>query len=235
MPRLDRLAALGMRGRHLSEQLRAATALPPAQLVPARMAAAGRRAAVYVHGEIGGWWDGIDPDAFIRDVHALDVDDIDLHINSPGGSVFDATAMYTAVLDHPARVTAHINGIAASAAAFLAMAADEVEIAKPARMMIHDASGLAYGPPAVMQEMHDLLDGLSDTVAEIHADRAGGTTRQWRERMRETTWFTARAAVDAGLADRITADRAAEDDAPVESLRSQLVRARARARFEKRG
>jgi ATP-dependent protease ClpP protease subunit len=91
-------------------------------------------------------------------------------------------------------------------------------------MMIHDASGLTIGNASDMRQMADLLDELSNTIATIYADRAGGTTASWRTAMQAETWYGASEAVKAGLADRVANDTTA---AP-ENLRSQRIRARAR-------
>lgn len=190
-------------------------------------AAAPRRATVYLHGVVGDDWEGLDSATFVPALDALDVDDIDLRINSPGGLVFDGVGIYTALLEHKARVTAHVDGMAASAASFIAQAGDDILVKKPARMMIHDASAVAWGPPALMREVADLLDSLSDDIAGIYADRAGGKASTWRKAMTAETWYSSAQAVAAGLADRVVDSRGTQD-AP-EDRRSQLIRARARA------
>lgn len=183
---------------------------------------------LYVYDVIGGW----DNDAaeFVQAVHAIDSKAIDLHINSPGGFVYDAVAMYEAIAAHKATVNVHIDGLAASAASFLAMAGDSISIAKAGRMMIHDAQGIGIGGPADMREYADLLDAISDDISGYYADRAGGKPETWRTAMRSTTWYSAQQAVDAGLADRVVgANRKSEP----ENLRSQLIRARAHVTLER--
>lgn len=179
-------------------------------------------AKLYVYDVIGGW--DLDAAEFVRAVHAIKAPAIDMHVNSPGGFVYDAVAMYEAVKSHPATVTTRIDGLAASAASFLAQAGDEVEIAKGGRVMIHDAQGIAIGSPADFREYADLLDAVSDDISGYYADRAGGTPASWRKAMTATTWYSAAQAVDAGLADRVTdSGKSAPED-----MRSQLIRARAR-------
>ena len=90
---------------------------------------------------IGDPWEGITAKDFVTELRAITASKINLHINSPGGYVDDALAMYTAIQQHPADVTAYIESVAASAASFVAMAADKVVIAKNAKIMIHDAHG----------------------------------------------------------------------------------------------
>lgn len=197
------------------------------------------RTKVYLYGEIGGWWDGIDAHQFVRDLDAIGDTGIDLHINSGGGSVFDGIAIYAALQNHASDVTTVVDSLAASAASFIAMAGDTIEIEKPGRMMIHDAQGLALGNAGDLRTMADLLDELSGTISEIYADRAGGKASEWRDAMLTDNglgrWYTAQQAVDAGLADKIVgADKAKADkadtetEAPVEDRATQLIRARAR-------
>ena len=90
-------------------------------------------------------WDGTSAAAFASELKSITAPAIDLHINSPGGMVFEATAIYTALKRHPSTVDVHIDGLAASAASFVAMAGDSVSIEKPAKMMIHDARGVVIG------------------------------------------------------------------------------------------
>jgi ATP-dependent protease ClpP protease subunit len=181
------------------------------------------RAEVFIYDIIDSWG-GVNANDFVQNLRAITAKSIDLHINSPGGLVFDAVAIYSALKNHSATVDVSIDGIAASAASFIAMAGDSIAIEKPAKMMIHDAGGLVFGNAADMRQMADLLDELSDTIAEIYADRAGGSVDSWRTAMKAETWYSASDAVKAGLADRVANDSKA---AP-EDRRSQQIRARAR-------
>lgn len=188
--------------------------------------ASGATAKLYVYDVIGGW--DLDSSDFVQAVHAITAPAVDMHINSPGGFVYDAVAMFEAVKSHTATVTTHIDGLAASAASFLALAGDTVEIAKRGRMMIHDAQGVGIGSPADMREYADLLDSVSDDISGYYADKAGGTPASWRKAMTATTWYSAQQSVDAGLADRVTDSGTS---AP-EDMRSQLIRARARVHLK---
>jgi Clp protease len=85
------------------------------------------------------------------------------------------------------------------------MAGDRIVMSPYSEMMIHDGSGLEVGNAAKMREMADLLDRQSNKIAQIYADRAGGTADAWRALMRAETWFSAQEAVDAGLADEVSA------------------------------
>jgi len=214
---LDKLTALAEQGRRMAHR-------PQASGDWYRIRNAGDRAEVLLYGVIGDEWDGNDASTFVRDLNAITAKTIDLHVNSTGGLVFDGIAIYAALRNHPARVEVSVDGVAASAASFIAMAGDRITVEKPAKLMIHDAAGLVIGDAADMRQMADLLDELSDTIAGIYADRAGGSVASWRESMRAETWYSAHEAVKAGLADAVANDRQA---AP-EDRRSQQIRARAR-------
>lgn len=177
---------------------------------------------LYVHGIIGGW--DLDSSEFVQAVHGITASAIDLHINSPGGFVYDGVAMYEALAGHPAAVNVHIDGLAASAASFLAMVGDTVSIARAGRMMIHDAQGVGIGSPAEMREYADLLDAVSDDIAGFYAGRAGGKPADWRNAMTATTWYSSSQAVDHGLADTVSGTT---DNRP--DNRTRLIQARHRA------
>lgn len=159
-----------------------------------------RKATVYIYDEIG--YFGVSAADFVRDVGGLDVDEIELHINSPGGDAFDGIAIYNVLQQHPAKVTTHVDSLAASAASFIAMQ-DRVVVTKQATLMIHDAHGLVIGNAADMRDTSELLDKISDTIASIYADKTGGTVEEFRAMMRDETWFNAEEAMAAGLVDEI--------------------------------
>lgn len=173
-------------------------------------AAGGTAADVYIYDMIDSWW-GVSASSFVRDLEALDVETINLRVNSPGGSVYDGVAIMNALRRHPANVIATVDGLAASAASFIIQAADEVVMGRGTELMIHDASTIGWGNAADMLEMAAHLDRLSGTIAGIYAERAGGTTDTWREAMQAETWYTADEAVKAGLADRVDGKDAAPD------------------------
>ena len=156
-------------------------------------------AEVHIYDEIGYW--GTSAKDFAQQLAELDVDRIQLRINSPGGNAWDGVAIMNTLRRHRARVEVTVDGIAASAASLIAMAGDHIVMNRSAQMMIHDASGMAWGNAATMRETADLLDKLSDSYADAYAKRAGSTRGQWRDAMRAETWYTAEEAVLAGLAD----------------------------------
>ena len=156
-------------------------------------------AEVHIYDEIGYW--GTSAKDFAQQLAELDVDRIQLRINSPGGNAWDGVAIMNTLRRHRARVEVTVDGIAASAASLIAMAGDHIVMNRSSQMMIHDTSGMAWGNAATMRETADLLDKLSDSYADAYAKRAGGTRSAWRDVMQAETWYTAEEAVLAGLAD----------------------------------
>lgn len=172
-------------------------------------------AEVVIYDEIG--WFGVTAEDFMAELRGLDVGEITLRVNSPGGEIFDGIAIHNLLRSHRARVTTYVDSLAASIASVIALAGDRVIMQPHSQMMIHDGSGLAIGNAADMREMADLLDRQSDNIASVYAERAGGTPEEWRERMRAESWFTAQEAVDAGLADEVAPTRQRPDEGePVE-------------------
>ena len=159
------------------------------------------RAKVRIYDAIGGWW-GTNAADFVAELDALDVDELEVHVNSPGGAVWDGVAIMNALKQHRAKVTIVVDGLAASAASIVAMAGDEVVMAEGSQMMVHQASGGAWGNAETMRDMVGILDKIDVSMATIYARRAGGTRASWLDVMRAETWYTAEEAVEAGLADR---------------------------------
>lgn len=164
-------------------------------------------ADVYLYAEIGDsfFGDSVSASQFAKDVAGLDVKTINLHVNSPGGDIFDGIAIANTLRQHDAKVVATVDGIAASAASFILMAADEVVMGQYSELMIHDAWGIVVGNSDDMTEAAGLLNKASDNIAQMYADRTGGDVASWRNLMKTETWFSAQEAVDAKLADRVLA------------------------------
>ncbi|AGW94606.1 peptidase [Ralstonia pickettii DTP0602] len=149
------------------------------------------------------WWGGVAPESFVKALRGIDASTIHLRINSPGGSVFAARAMEQALRDHKARIVVHIDGLAASAATFIAMAGDEIVMSKGALFMIHKAWTGTWGNATDLRAEADLLDKIDGTLADTYAERTGVEAAQVAEWMAAETWFTADEAVKHGFADRV--------------------------------
>lgn len=166
----------------------------------------GTTAKLYLYDVIDSWggdW-GVSAKEFNAALAEIgDVSQINLHVNSPGGECYEGIAILNALRRHPATVTAIVDGLAASAASFIAAGADQVVMARNSEMMIHDAWGIALGPAADMHAAGDRLDKISNNIASVYAAKAGGTDQSWRDFMLAETWYSAEEAVAVGLADRV--------------------------------
>lgn len=178
----------------------------------------------------GGDW-GVSAKEFTAVLDALPAatQTIELHINSPGGEIYEAIAISNALRDHPARIVAVVDALAASAASFLAMAADEIVMGRYSEMMIHTALGAAYGNSATLRATATELDRFNANMASIYADRAGGTVDNWLTAMAAETWYSADEAVAAGLADRVADLPRRPDAKPTARFDLSIYAHRARA------
>lgn len=163
-------------------------------------------ATIYLYDVIGYdfWTDGgITAKQFTEDLAAIKATTIHLRINSPGGDVFEARAIQTALRQHPANVVAHIDGLAASAATYIMLAADEIEAVDGALIMIHDAWALVVGNKSDMIKMADTLAKIDEGIAADYVHKTGKSEKQINEWMAEETSFTAKEALENGFIDRI--------------------------------
>ncbi|MFE2382200.1 head maturation protease, ClpP-related [Streptomyces misionensis] len=197
-------AAFQANQRERAEKQRTALGVEARSWYRITNAASDTEAEVMLYDEVGGWF-GATADEFIADLRGITAPNLRVRINSPGGSVFEGIAIANALRSHPANITIQVDGIAASIASVIAMSGDRIEMAPNTMLMIHDASGVCMGDSADMQEMAELLDLISDNIADAYAARAGGTRAEWRDRMRAETWYLPEDAVEAGLADEAIA------------------------------
>lgn len=162
---------------------------------------------IMIYDEIGPDWLGlVSATRVSAELAALAGQDVTMRINSPGGDVAEGLAIYNAMLRH-ARVTVEIDGLAASAASFVAMAGRQIRIAENAIVMIHDAMAFVrgYQNPRQTRELLQALDTHTATIAGIYAKRAGdkATVEQIREWMDANTYMDSAAALERGFADVI--------------------------------
>lgn len=134
--------------------------------------------------------------------------EISVRINSDGGEVTNALSIYRALAEHPARVVAHVDGIAASSASVILMAADSRRISESAFVMIHNPRSFEVGEAADLRKMADLLDQFRDQILGIYAARTGQSRERVQQWMDAETWFDADESLANGFADEITANKA---------------------------
>lgn len=132
------------------------------------------------------------------------VGEINVYINSNGGSVFEGVAIYNQLRRHPAKKTVYIDGFACSVASVIAMAGDEVVMPKNALMMIHNPWMYTYGNAAELRKAADDLDTITRGIRQAYLTKAGEKLDEKRltEMMDAETWLTAEECLALGLADR---------------------------------
>jgi ATP-dependent protease ClpP protease subunit len=177
-------------------------------------------AEILLYDIIGGYnddWVRQSAKNFIDKLKALgDVREISLRINSAGGDVFEAQAIYSYLRNHKAQKTVRVDGIAASAASLVAMVGDKVIMPSNALMMIHNPMSWTWGEASEMREAADILDKVRDTIAAVYVAKTGLEYDKIKAMMDEETWMTAEEALALGFCDET--DEAIEVAACARSL-----------------
>lgn len=160
-------------------------------------------AEISIYDEIGGW--GITAQRFAKDLKALgdNLKQINLHIHSPGGDVFDGIAIYNLLKNHPANKTVYIDGLAASMASVIAMVGKTIIMPENAMMMIHKPWGIQGGDADDMRKYADLLDKVENTLIPAYAEKTGKTPEELAEMLSAETWLSAKECVEHGFADQL--------------------------------
>ena len=203
----------GTYGQWMAEISARWNALPDAERAVSREAASARLAAdiraqddgptlMHLYDEIG--WFGVQAADVVEALAGIK-GDVEVHLNSPGGSIFDGLAIYATFRQHPGTVSMVVDGLAASAASFIAMAAapGKLQVTPNGTMMIHEGSGICFGDAKDMADMAEVLDEASENIASIYAARAGKSAAEYRALMKAETWAVGKKAVALGLADSV--------------------------------
>lgn len=160
-------------------------------------------ATIYLYDVIDTYW-GVSAKDMIDALDAAKgVPLVNLHINSPGGDVFEARAIIAAMKRFDGKIVAHIDSLAASAATSVALAASEVVISQGAFFMIHNASGMVWGDKNAMRETADLLEKIEGAIVADYTGKTGRDESQIVAWMNDETWFSADEALANGFVDRI--------------------------------
>lgn len=176
---------------------------------PRALAQDGDETTIYIYEPIvsddltAEFYGGVSAQSMVPQIRAIQGGTIHLRISSPGGDVFAAQAIVQAIRDTKAKVIAHIDGLAASAATVIATAADEVEMSDGGLYMIHNAWTFAIGNANDMMETAALLEKCDGIIASQYAKRTGKEIDAIKALMDAETWFTAEEAKEAGLIDSI--------------------------------
>jgi len=163
------------------------------------------------------WWtgEGVTSKRIAAALRQIGDKPVTVVINSPGGDFFEGVTIYNMLRAHPQKVTVQILGIAASAASVIAMAGDEIQIAKLGFMMIHNTQWVAVGDRHAMQETADIMAVFDQAAAEMYADRTGNPVDEIKAKLDAETWMAGQGAVDQGFA-----DKAIDIDAPESGVRN---------------
>lgn len=160
-------------------------------------------ASLYIYDVIDPYWGVgavgvIDAMAQIGDASVLHI-----HINSPGGDVFEGRAIMAAIKRFGGKTVAHIDSLCASAATSIALACNEVEMSEGAFFMIHNASGGVWGDKNAMRDTADLLEKIEGAIVADYTTKTGKEAQQIVDWMNAETWFTAAEAIEHGFVDRL--------------------------------
>jgi ATP-dependent Clp endopeptidase proteolytic subunit ClpP len=156
---------------------------------------------IWLYDNVGEW--GISSNTILEQVKEAGDAPIDLHINSPGGGVFEGYTIFNILAAHKPGVTVYIDGLAASMAAYIAMVGRPIKMASNAMLMIHNPTGSGDGDAQKMRKSADLLDKVTTSFAQAFINRGMLTADQVAQMMDEETWFTADMALAANLVDEI--------------------------------
>lgn len=171
---------------------------------PLNASKSGDTASIYVYDVISADW-GVSALSVIDAINqAGDAKTLNIHINSPGGDVFEGRAIMAAINAFRGKTVAKIDSLCASAATSIALACDEVEMADGAAFMIHNAHGLAYGDKAALRHTADVMEKVEGAIVNDYVVKTGKTEEDIRALMDAETWYTANEAKDAGFVDRVT-------------------------------
>lgn len=159
--------------------------------------AADDSATIHVYDEIGYW--GVTAKDFVSALGNVSASTINLRLNSPGGDVFDGITIHNALKQHSAKIIVHVDGLAASIASVIAMAGEEIRMAKNSFMMIHNAWTYTAGNAADLEKMADTLTKIDDTLVATYQEKSGAAVQDIRDMMAAETWLSAEESLSKGF------------------------------------
>lgn len=164
-----------------------------------------KNAELMLYGDIAEsfWGDTISAKEVTEYLADLDVENINVYINSNGGVVDTAIAINNALRRHKAKVTVNIDGIAASAATLITCAGDTVRMPKNALFMIHNPSTIAMGDSEEMRKKADVLEKYKNSITETYLQKVNIDKEKLSELMDNESWLSAEEALKYGFIDEI--------------------------------
>ncbi|WP_099329102.1 head maturation protease, ClpP-related [Clostridium paraputrificum] len=174
---------------------------------------------IYLYDDIEGdsenWWTGEVTESETSAKHikkvleeAGEVTQINLFINSYGGSVKEGLGIYNQLKRKNCQKTAYIDGFACSIASVIAMACDKVVMGTNSLMMIHHASTCAWGNSEELRKQANDLDVIDQASCSSYLSKAGDklTEEKLTELLDNQTWLNAKQCIEYGLADEIVGE-----------------------------
>lgn len=143
------------------------------------------------------------PKSVYREIESANGEEIEVVINSGGGSVFAGSEIYTALKEYPGNVTTKVVGLAASAASVIAMAGSKVKMSPTSQMMIHNVSAIAGGDYRDMEHTAEVLKNANSTIANAYQLKSGMDQDTLLQMMDKETWLTPQQALEHGLIDEV--------------------------------
>lgn len=165
--------------------------------------AGSKPAELMIYGDIGDWWEELDAKSIADKIKAADGDALNVRINSGGGSVFTAQAVYSILRASGKKISVYIDGLAASAATIIACAGDAVYMPENTLYMVHNPLVMSYGNAEEMRETADLLDKVRDTIVAAYRNKTNLEDSKIIELMDAETWMTAQEAREFGFVDEV--------------------------------
>lgn len=149
------------------------------------------------------WGEGVSAKNIASQLRSIGERDVTAVINSPGGNYFEGLAIYNLLRQHKGRVTVRIVGIAASAASVIAMAGDQIDIARAGFLMIHNTWVMAVGDRNALRDTADWLEPFDQTAVDIYSARSGMESGDLAAMLDKETWLSGATCVENGLADAL--------------------------------
>lgn len=164
------------------------------------------KATLKIYDYVGddGWGGGVTAQSIEEELNSAENKAIDIYINSYGGEVFEGFAIYNILNRYNGYKTVYVDGIAASIASVIAMAGNKIVMNKASMMMIHNASGVAWGNAEDMKKVVQALESINEVIRDVYKARTGMVEEQLKALMDSETFMTAKECVDYGFADEIS-------------------------------
>lgn len=181
---------------------------------------------ITIYGDIGdSWWgESISANDVKEALKNVTTDTIKVHLNSPGGDAFDGITIYNQLKNHDAKVIIYVDGLAASAASIIAMAADELIMNTGSMLMIHEASTFTWGTKTDIKKTLNALEGIDKSIADIYMTRYQGERTEIETMIQNETWFTSSEAVDIGLADKVNETEEENEEVDAEEFKNSILK-----------